>query len=68
MFAALRAFWSDEEILEFTYSTCMYEMHATIARALRLEFDDVPERLVEVPMPSAGAAPGDQDAMAKFER
>ena len=69
VFEALRAFWSDEEIMEFTYSTCMYEMHATIARALRLEFDDVPERLVEVPMPkSKDAAPGDQDAMAKFDR
>ena len=68
VFDALRAFWSDEEILEFTYSTCLYEMHATITRALRLEFDDVPERIVEVPMPAAGSRPGDQDAMAKFER
>ena len=68
VFDALRAFWSDEEILEFTYSTCLYEMHATITRALRLEFDDVPERIVEVPMPAAGSGPGDQDAMAKFER
>ena len=67
VFAALKSFWSDEEILEFTYSTCMYEMHATIARALQLEFDDVPERLVEVPMPSQATAPGEQDAMAKFD-
>jgi hypothetical protein len=29
----------------------MYELHATISRALRLEYDDVPERLVEVPAP-----------------
>ena len=28
-------FLSDEEILELTYITAMYEMHATISRALR---------------------------------
>ena len=42
-FEALREFLSDEEILEFTYITCTYEMHATISRALRLEYDDVDE-------------------------
>jgi hypothetical protein len=26
-------------------------MHATMTRALRLEFDDVPERIQEVPVP-----------------
>ena len=30
----------------------MYEMHATICRALRLEFDDRPEAIVEIPGPS----------------
>ena len=50
-FAALKSHLSDEEIVEFTYITCTYEMHATMTRALRLEFDDVPERLVEVPVP-----------------
>ncbi len=28
----------DGEILELTYVKCMYEMHATMCRALRLEF------------------------------
>ncbi len=51
-FAALKSHLSDEEIIEFTYITCTYEMHATMTRALRLEFDDVPERLVEVPVPA----------------
>ena len=51
-FEALRAFLSDEEILEFTYITCTYEMHATMCRALRLEYDDVDERIVEIPSPS----------------
>ena len=53
VFAALRDHLSDEEILELTYFTCSYELHATMARALRLEYDDVPERVVEVPLPSA---------------
>jgi alkylhydroperoxidase family enzyme len=59
-FEALRAELSDEEILELTYTTCMYEMHATICRALRLEYDDVEERVVEVPAPGGAA----QDVMA----
>ena len=50
-FAALKAQLSDEEILELTYITCMYEMHATMCRALRLEYDDVDERIVEIPIP-----------------
>lgn len=50
-FDVLKANLSDEEILELTYSTCTYEMHATICRALKLEYDDVPERIVEIPAP-----------------
>ncbi|MDH3644597.1 MAG: carboxymuconolactone decarboxylase family protein, partial [Gammaproteobacteria bacterium] len=41
----------DEEILELTYITCMYEMHATMSRALQLEYDNVPERIAEIPAP-----------------
>lgn len=49
VFDALRAGGlSDEQILELTYIVCTYEMHATMCRALRLEFDDVDERIVEV--------------------
>ncbi|WP_281367981.1 hypothetical protein [Nonomuraea typhae] len=29
----------------------MYEMHATMARALRVEFDDREDPIVEVPAP-----------------
>ncbi len=50
-FEALRASLSDEEILELTYVTLTYELHATLCRALRLEYDDVDERVVEVPIP-----------------
>lgn len=55
-FAALHAVLSDEEILELTYITCMYEMHATMSRALRLEFDDRDEPIVEVAAPAEAAA------------
>ena len=50
VFEALKCVFDDAQIMEFTYTTCMYGMHATICRALRLEFDDVPERIVEVPV------------------
>lgn len=49
---ALKDELSDEEILEFTYITCTYMMHAIMSRALRLEYDDVDERVVEIPAPS----------------
>lgn len=50
-FEILKRHLSDEEILELTYITCTYEMHATMTRALHLEYDDVPERVVEIPAP-----------------
>ena len=56
VFAALKQHLSDEEILEFTYITCTYMMHAVMSRALRLEYDDVDERVVEVPAPSGDSA------------
>jgi alkylhydroperoxidase family enzyme len=56
VFAALREELSEEEILEFTYITCTYDLHATMCRALRLEYDDVDDRIVEIPAPEEGAA------------
>jgi alkylhydroperoxidase family enzyme len=53
-FERLRAHLSDEQILELTYITALYEMHAIVTRALRLEYDDVPERVVEVAAPAGG--------------
>ena len=47
VFDSLREHLSDEEILEFTYITATYAMHATMSRALRLEFDDVDDPVVE---------------------
>ena len=57
-FERLRAHLSEEAILELTYITALYEMHAIMTRALRLEYDDVPERIVEVAAPS-DSQPGD---------
>ena len=51
LFEALKSHLSDVEILELSYVVCMYDMHATLCRALRLEYDDEPERVVEVPAP-----------------
>ncbi|WP_168076718.1 carboxymuconolactone decarboxylase family protein [Caulobacter sp. SSI4214] len=51
VFSALKAFLTDEQILELTYITCLYEMHAVMSRALRTEFDDRDEPVVEVAAP-----------------
>lgn len=50
-FKVLQDNLSDEAILELTYITCTYEMHATMCRALRLEYDDLEERVTEIPAP-----------------
>ena len=48
LFAALHAQLGDEEILELTYIAALYLQHAVMSRALRTEFDDRPEPVVEV--------------------
>ena len=55
VFDVLKAHLSDEEILELTYITTLYEMHAVMSRALRLEYDDVDERIVEIAAPAGGS-------------
>ena len=52
VFERLKKDLSEEEILELTYITLTYDLHATMCRALRLEYDDIPERVVEIPAPS----------------
>lgn len=51
VFESLRTHLSDEAILELSYITAMYEMHATLSRLLRLEFDDRDDPIVEVAAP-----------------
>lgn len=52
VFTAMQQHLSDEEILEFTYITMTYAMHAVMSRALHLEFDDTPDPIVEVAAPA----------------
>jgi len=52
-FAALHSHLSDENIMELTYHALTYNLHAITCKALRLEYDDVEERIREVPMPNA---------------
>jgi alkylhydroperoxidase family enzyme len=51
VFDKLRTFWGDEEIFEFTYITTLYAMHAVITRALRMEYDDRDDPIVEIAAP-----------------
>ena len=55
VFDVLKAHLSDEEILELTYITALYEMHAVMSRALRLEYDDIDERIVEIAAPEGSS-------------
>ncbi len=55
VFDTLKKHLSDEEILELTYITCTYMMHAIMSRALRLEYDDVDERIVEIAAPEGAS-------------
>jgi alkylhydroperoxidase family enzyme len=49
VFEALRTHLSEVEILELTYITCMYDMHAVMSRALRTEQDDRDDPIIEDP-------------------
>jgi alkylhydroperoxidase family enzyme len=51
LFAVLKEELSDEALFELTYVTAMYVQHAVVARALRLEWDDRPEPVVEIDPP-----------------
>ena len=56
LFAELKRHLSDEAILELTYITTLYFQHAVMSRALRTEFDDRDEPVVEVPGPPGASA------------
>jgi hypothetical protein len=51
IFDALKYHLDDEMIVELTYIVAWYDMHAVTSKALRLEFDDVDDRITEVPAP-----------------
>src|SRR5260221_8454948 len=48
VFAALKAELSDEQILYLTYITALYDMHAVMSKALRTEYDNREEPIVEI--------------------
>ncbi len=58
-FAALSANLSEVQIIELTYAVATYRLHAMMCRSLRLEYDDVEERIVEIAAPGGG----DDDVM-----
>jgi len=58
-FEALSSHLDEPSVIELTYAVATYRLHATMCRALRLEFDDVDERIVEIAAPGDG----DQDVM-----
>ena len=51
LFDKLKSFLSDEEVMELTYITSLYAMHAVMTKALRLEFDDRDDPIVEIAAP-----------------
>jgi alkylhydroperoxidase family enzyme len=55
LFAKLREHLSDVEIIELTYITTMYVMHAIMSRALRTEWDDRDDPIIEVASPEGFA-------------
>jgi hypothetical protein len=56
VFDKLKSFLSDEEILELTYITCLYDMHAVMSRALKTEWDDRDDPITEVAAPEGFSA------------
>jgi alkylhydroperoxidase family enzyme len=50
--STLRKHLTDEQILELTYITALYVMHAIMSRALRTEYDDKPEPVTEIAAPA----------------
>ena len=56
LFDQLKREFSDEEILELTYITCLYAMHGVMSRALRTEWDDRDDPVVEIAAPDSFSA------------
>ncbi len=64
-FEVLKKHFSDEAILELTYISLLYMSYAIFTKALRLEYDDVAERVVEIPIPG-GAGGAKIDIMSQM--
>ena len=66
VFDAMQEHLSDEAILEFTYITMMYSMHAVISRALHLEYDERDDAIVEIAAP-AGYTPANLGRQISYD-
>lgn len=51
VFEVLREELGEEQLLMLTYFINFYTLYATTGRSLKLEYDDVPERIIEIPAP-----------------
>src|SRR5262245_29472225 len=51
VFDVMREHLDDEAIMEFSYITMMYTMHAVLSVALQTEFDNRPDPIVEIAAP-----------------
>ena len=51
VFEGLKAFLSEEQILMLTFNINQYRLHATTTRALKMEYDNIEERITEIPSP-----------------
>ena len=51
LFAEMMTFLTDEELIALTFRISFFAMHARTCRALRLEYDDVDDRITEIPSP-----------------
>ena len=68
VFDAMRAGGLDDEaIMEFTYITMMYTMHAVISRALHLEYDNRPDPIVEIAAPKGQKQSADIGAAIAYD-
>ena len=56
LFGALQTELGDEALLELTYITSLYVQHAIMSRALRTEYDDRDEPIVEIAAPEGAEA------------
>ncbi len=60
---ALRHAMTDRVVFELAYVIALYDLHATLTRAFRMEYDDVPERIVEIAAPEGAST----DVMAMVD-
>lgn len=63
VFEYLRQYLDDASVLVLHFLVSMYAMHSVTCRALKLEYDNVPDRIQEIPSPEQG---GVQDWLGQF--